>query len=240
MTITEAFLQWAVDHEHTFRTLAAMATIIFGALSCTLGVVGARIYELYRRRQQVKEYRRMENPGVAVVEAHALTKGDDGAIQLNVISWGGKHGFTDLFHDPVLESKLEKIARRREGFLHLEHPGQLMVMDALQETITGNDASANLDSLKGRPTHVDEVVMCPITWPGLREAHLIRVIIIDKSWMNALCDESVIEEILATRSRYQHRTKWLHQIALQWQEEQAKSEEEACMRLVKIESQRFK
>jgi hypothetical protein len=233
MQFTLKLLEWAEDHVRLFQVITGLTAV----LSFFLGVAWGRISSFRKWRRLREEYRNMENPGVVVTEAHVLRRQPDGSIMLDVISWGGKRTLVDLLHDPILEEKAQATARRHEGFLIMEARDQLLVMDGLQEEITGNDSSANLDVIKGRRVNTDSVIMCPVTWPGLRAATMIRNVIVDVEWMDELCDPAVIERIQATRPRYQHRNKWLHEIALRWQEEKNKSEEEACMRLVEIESQ---
>jgi len=233
---TRQVLDWGETHVHLFQFFASLAGI---GTFATGGFVTWLIL-LTRHRQALREYRSLENPGVVVVEAHVLKENEDNTISLDVVSWGGKHTFTGLLHDQVLEKKLGKVARLREGFIRLEQPGQLLFMDGLQTEVVGNDSSANLDALKGRPTNEDWAIMCPVTWPGLRAAHLIRIVIIDEDWMDRLCDPDVISRIKSLRPRYQHRSEWLYKIALAWREERYKSEEEASMRRVKFDSQRLK
>lgn len=235
-TATRDLLEFAENHVRLFQVFAALAGI---GTFASGGFVTWTVW-FWRRRRERREYRAMENPGVVVFEAHVLRQRGDGDIELDVVSWGGKHTLAQLFHDTILEQNIEKASRHKEGFLCLEQPGQLLMMEGLVEAITGNDSSANLDSLKGRAANADEVLLCPVTWKGLRAAHLVRIVILDTAWLVKLTEPTLIKRIKAKKSRYQYRVEWLRQIVLRWQEEKGKPEDEACMRIVEITSQRIK
>lgn len=226
MTYTQELLQLFEEHVRAFQALAAILSIV----SFLFGFLVLRVYVLREKLRRLREHRQLENPGVVVVEAHVL-EGDphEGPIILSVVSWGGKHTLESILHDPILEKQIEKVAAARGGFVQLSQPGQLLFMVGLQEIITGNDPLANIERLKGRKKGGDEVIMCPVTWPGLREAHLIRVVIIDHAWIEHLAEPSVIARIGIGDPRHQGRPEWLHRIALQWAEEQKKPYEVACI-----------
>ena len=223
MTFMDWLIQLAEEHVRVFQTLAAIVAILY---TCSLILVG-RFFAFLEMRRLIHAYKKLENKGVIVFEGHELCADPDnpdrGDIRLKVTSWGGKHTLTELLHNTILEKMVTKNAEKREGFLRVEEPGQKLLMIALEEALTGNDPKTNMERLKGVRRDKNNVIVCPVTWPGTREAHLIRVIVIDIEWIKRLKDPKVIKRIKAYDPRHERRAEWLHQIATQWDTEQEKA-----------------
>ena len=162
----------------------------------------------------------------------------DGSIRLEVDQWGPKHAVSVFFHDAVLEQEVRKVANKRDGFVFIPHPGQLLMMASLRDAITGNDWTANPAALKGRAVEEDQIIFAPISWPGIRESYLLRIVIFDSDWVERLADAALIDRVVAVDPVYQYRTKWLHEIALAWPRERQKKKEDAAIWQVPIRSAR--
>ena len=121
----------------------------------------------------------------------------DGSIRLEVDQWGPKHAVSVFFHDSVLEQEVRKVANKRDGFVLIPHPGQLLMMASLRDAITGNDWTANPAALKGRAVEEDQIIFAPISWPGMRESYLLRIVIFDADWVERLADAALIDRIVA-------------------------------------------
>ncbi len=221
----ETLLDFAELHVRLFQAIAAVVSILIGGCGFLIGRY-FRFRDEQRRRQA---HNRLENHGVVVFEAHNLIMNPIGSIDLKVVSWGGKYTLSQLFHDPLLEAKIRETASRREGFLTLPQPSHKLMMIGMSEAIDGNDYERNVAHIKGRERTYDDVLVCPVTWSGTREAHLIRVIIIDPDWMEILAQPSVVERIRTSDPRHVRRSKWLHDIAIRWQTEQHVPWETACI-----------
>ena len=234
MTFMDWLIQLAEEHVRVFQALAAIVAILFTLCGFLVGQCSAYLHA----RRLIRAHKKLENEGVVVFEGHELCADPDqpdrGDIRLKVTSWGGKHTLTELLHDTILEREVAKIARRREGFLRVEEPGQKLLMIALEEALTGNDPKTNMERLKGTRRDKNNVIVCPVTWPGTREAHLIRVIVIDIDWIKRLKDPKVIKRIKAYDPRHERRAEWLYQIAIQWDVEQEKPWESRCIWPIRI------
>jgi len=232
MTLSDWITMLAEEHTRSFLQALAAILAIVGAL---FGFVIGRISAFRAARRIIRAHKELENSGIVVFEAHELyIDPEDGGIRLKISSWGGKHTLTELLHDPILEAGVVTIARKREGFLRIEESVQKLLMIAFEEAITGNDPVTNLNRLKGRRHEEDEVIMCPVTWPGTREAHLIRVVLIDTVWIERLADPAIVAKIRVTDPRHEQRPQWLHNIAIQWKKEQRKPWEVACIWNIEI------
>ena len=133
---------------------------------------------------------------------------------------------------------MEKVAKRRDGLVLIPKPGQLLMMASLRDAITGNDWTANPAALKGRAVEEDHVLVAPVSWPGMRETFLLRVVIFDADWVERLGDPAIVARIVAVDPSYQYRAQWLHEIALAWPRESQKTKDDATIWLVSIRSAR--
>lgn len=225
-------LAWAEDHVRLFQALSAIIAILIGGGGF---VLGWSLRQLKAKRER-QNYFRLVNEQQVVFEGHILTAMPDGTIRLAVDPWGSKHTLSYIFNDLVLEREVRKVAKKREGLLLLPKPGQFLMMTCLRDTIIGNDWSANPAALKGRPVQEDQIIFAPVSWRGLREAYLIRVIIVDPDWMEKLRDPETVSRIVAADPAHQYRARWLHDIAQCWVEECSKKREEAAIWQVPIRS----
>ncbi|MFZ2108214.1 MAG: hypothetical protein WAV18_23020, partial [Roseiarcus sp.] len=100
------------------------------------------------------------------------------------------------------------------------------------------DWTANLASLKGRAVDEDQIIFAPISWPGMRESFLLRIVVFDADWVERLSDAAVIDRIVAVDPSLQYRARWLHDIALAWPQERQKKMEHAAIWQVPIRSAR--
>ena len=125
------------------------------------------------------------------------------------------------------------------GLVLIPKPGQLLMMASLRDAITGNDWTANPAALKGRAVEEDQVIIAPVSWPGMRETFLLRVVIFDADWVERLGDPAIVARIVAVDPSYQYRAQWLHEIALAWPRESQKTKDEATIWLVSIRSARL-
>ena len=232
MTFTQWLLDWAEDHVRLFQFLAALTTI----LAFFAGFLWARVIHVRDKRRIAQEYRKLENPHVLVIEGHYLRASDDGHnIVLEIESWGGQLPLP-VFNDAVLQENLESAARKRAGFIRLDPQGQCLLRMGVRDLMTGNDWASNHAALSGRPVHKSLAIACPVTWPGVRDAHLIRVIVVDAEWIERLADNVMAERVVAADPHYQYRVKWLHDIAQAWQQEKHKDPNDACMWCVTLRS----
>jgi hypothetical protein len=223
---------WAEDHVRLFQAISAIVAVLIGGGGFILGWVIRHI----RANRERENYRGLVNDQQIVFEAHVLTGMPDGTIRLDVDPWGPKHSLSYVFNDLVLEREVRKVAKKRAGLMLIPEPGQFLMMASLRDAIVGNDWTANPAALKGRPVEEDQIIFAPISWPGIREARLLRVIIIDPDWIARLRDRAVIGRITASDSYYQYRAQWLHDIAHAWTEERQKKREEATIWQVPIRS----
>jgi hypothetical protein len=236
--VTDTFASifaWAEDHVRLFQLASALIAIAIGGGGFFLGW----ILRQQRARRERQNYRSLVNDQQIVFEAHLLREMQDGAIRLEVDHWGLTHSVSALFHDPVLEREVTKVARKRDGLVLIPKPGQLLMMASLRDAITGNDWTANPASLKGRAVEEDQVIIAPVSWPGLRENFLLRVVVLDADWVERLGDPAVVARIVAVDPSYQYRTQWLHEIALAWPQERQKTKDEATIWQVAIRSARW-
>ena len=226
--------EWAEDHVRLFQVASALVAITIGGGGFLLGW-------LLRQRRTLRErqnYRSLVLDQQIVFEAHILREATDGSIRLEVDQWGPKHAVSAFFHDSVLEREVRKVANKRDGFVLIPHPGQLLMMASLRDAITGNDWTANPAALKGRAVEEDQIIFAPISWPGIRESYLLRIVIFDSDWVERLADAALIDRVVAVDPVYQYRTKWLHEIALAWPRERQKKKEDAAIWQVPIRSAR--
>jgi hypothetical protein len=225
MTFTQWLLDWAENHVPVFQFLAALITIsVFFA-----GFLWARVIHVRDKRRIAQEYRELENPDVLVIEGHYLRASDDGrAIVLEIEAWGGQLPLS-VFNDSVLQKNLESAARKRSGFIRLDQQGQYLLRAGVRDLMTGNDWASNHAALSGRPVHKSLAIACPVTWPGVRDAHLIRVLVVDAEWIERLVDDVIANRVVAADPHYQYRVRWLHDIARAWQQEKHKDANDACM-----------
>jgi hypothetical protein len=232
-TLANIFV-WAEDHVRLFQVASALVAIAIGGGGFFLGWILRHQRALRERRN----YRRLVDDQKIVFEAHLLKETPDGAIRLEIEQWGPKHSVSALFHDPVLEREVAKVARKRDGLVLIPKPGQLLMMASLRDAITGNDWTANPAALKGRAVEEDQVIIAPVSWPGMRETFLLRVVIFDADWVERLSDPTIIPRIVAVDPSYQYRTQWLHEIALAWPQERQKTTDDARIWQVQIRSAR--
>jgi hypothetical protein len=223
---------WAEDHVRLFQAISAMLAILIGGGGFVLGWL-LRHTKANREREN---YRELVNDQQIVIEAHVLTDMPDGTIRLDVDPWGPKHSLSYVFNDLMLEREVRKVAKKKDGLMLIPKPGQFLMMTSLRDAIVGNDWTANPAALKGRPVEEDQIIFAPISWPGIRDAQLLRVIIIDPDWIARLIDPNVISGIIAVDDYYQYRAQWLHDIALAWTKERQKDREEATIWQVSIRS----
>lgn len=210
MSITYRLLEWGQDHVHLFQLLSAL--VVLGGAG--IGWFLRHIKAWY----DWKRYKNLESSDRQIVfEAHVLTEMPDGSIRLEVDPWGPKHTLSYVFNDRVLEGEIFRKARARDGMVLLEEPGQFLMMSSLRDAITGNDWTANSDALMGRSVNVDHIAFSPVSWPGVREAHLIRVVITNPAWLERLWDPEVVLRIKAVDPYYRYRKRWLHEIGRAWQ-----------------------
>ena len=229
-----AISAWAEDHVRLFQVASALVAIAIGGGGFVLGW-------LLRHRKSLRDrqnYRSLVLDQQIVFEAHILRETTDGSIRLEVDQWGPKHPVAVFFHDPVLEQEVRKVASKRDGFVFIQQPGQLLMMASFRDAITGNDWTANPAALKGRAVEEDQIVFAPISWPGTRETYLLRVVIFDADWLERLVDAAIFARIVAVDPAYQYRAKWLHEIALAWPKERQKKREDAAIWQVPIRSAR--
>jgi len=229
---TLLILGWAEDHVRLFQALSAIVAILIGVG----GIMFGWFLRHHKAKREWKNYLRLENDQQIVFESHVLSEMPDGMIRLEVDPWGPKHSLSYIFNDLTLEREVSKIAKKRDGLMFIPKPGQFLMMSSLRDAITGNDWTANPAALKGRAVEEDQIIFAPVSWPGTREAHLARVVIIDPDWMERLCDPAVVIRITAVDTYYQYRAQWLHYIALAWIEEQQKKREDATIWQVPIRS----
>ena len=230
-TLTAIFA-WSEEHVRLFQVAAALVAI-------TIGFGGFVLGWLLRHRKTLRDrqnYRGLVLDQQIVFEAHILRETTDGPIRLEVDQWGPKHAVAAFFHDAVLEREVRKVANKRDGFLLIPHPGQLLMMASLRDAITGNDWTANPAALKGRAVEEDQIIFAPISWPGTRESYLLRVVIFDADWVERLSDAAIFARIVAADPAYQYRAKWLHEIALAWRQERQKKMENAAIWQIAIRS----
>jgi hypothetical protein len=225
---------WAEDHVRLFQALSAIVAILIGGGGFVLGWS----FRQLRAKRERESYLRLENDQQIVFEAHVLREMADGTICLAVDPWGPKHSLSYVFNDLMLEREVRKVCKKKTGLMLLPQPGQFLMMSSLRDAVAGNDWSANPAALKNRPTVEDQILFAPVSWPGRREAHLVRVIVIDPDWMERLRDPAVIGRIAAVDAHYQYRVQWLADIAAAWPQEQRKTREEATIWQVPIRSAR--
>ncbi len=225
---------WAEDHVRLFQAASALVAIAIGGGGFLLGW----LVRHQRERRERRNYRSLVNDQKIVFEAHLLRETPDGAIRLEIDQWGPKHSVSALFHDPVLEREVTKVARKRDGLVLIPRPGQLLMMASLRDAITGNDWTANPAALKGRAVEEDQVILAPVSWPGLRETFLLRVVIFDADWVERLSDPKIVARIVSVDPSYQYRTQWLHEIALAWPRERLKTKDDAMIWQAPIRSAR--
>ncbi len=223
---------WAEEHVRLFQAISAVVAVLIGVGGFLLGWFLGH----FRAKRERKNYLRLENDQQIVFEGHVLTEMPDATIRLEVDPWGPKHSLSYVFNDSMLEREVRTVAKKRDGLMLVPKPGQFLMMSSLRDAIIGNDWMANPAALKGRPVEEDQIIFAPVSWPGTREAHLVRVIIIDPDWMERLRDPAVICQIVAADTYYQYRAQWLHDIALVWAEERQKNREEATIWQVPIRS----
>ncbi|MGO9683704.1 MAG: hypothetical protein ACLPTZ_14170 [Beijerinckiaceae bacterium] len=223
---------WAEEHVRLFQAMSAIVAVLIGVGGFAFGW----FLRHFRAKRERKSYLKLENDQQIEFEGHVLTGMPDGTIRLEVDPWGPKHTLSYVFNDPMLEQEVRRVAKKRDGLMLIPKPGQFLMMTSLRDAIVGNDWTANPAALKGRPVEEEQIIFAPVSWPGLREAHLVRVIIIDPDWMERLRDPAVISRIVAADTYYQHRAQWLHDIALAWAEERQKQREEATIWQVPIRS----
>jgi hypothetical protein len=234
VSLTQLFLDWAEDNIRLFRILALLAPIG----SFLFGAAGTHLWHMWRARKYRKDYRKLENPDVLVVEGHYLREQNDGStILLEIEAWGKQHPLS-VFNDPVLATGLEAQARRCSGFIRLDEQGQYLLRCGLRDLITGNDWASNHAALAGRPVHKSSAIICPVTWPpsGVRDVHLVRVMVIDEGWVERLADRCIIDRIVVADPHYQYRVEWLHNIALNWPTESKLPLNRACMWKITLRS----
>lgn len=184
---------------------------------------------------KIRNHKRHEQHSVVVFEAHILREKDNGSISLRVTSLDCKRRLADITMDALLDKLIEKEARKRKGFLRLlSTKAQRSMMLDLRTEIDGNDVGKTIARLMGRVNGEDIALMCPFTLPGNREAHMIRVILVNEKWLERLCDPEIINRVVAKDAMHQYRVAWLHMVALEWQKEQQKPWEERCMWLVSL------
>ena len=227
---------WAEEHVRLFQVASALVAIAIGGGGFVLGW-------LLRHRRSLRDrqnYRSLVLDQQIAFEAHLLRETTDGSIQLEVDQWGPKHAVTVFFHDAVLEQEVRKVANKRDGLVLIPQPGQLLMMASLRDAITGNDWTANPAALKGRAVEEDQIIFAPISWPGMRESFLLRIVVFDADWVERLSDAAVIDRIVAVDPSLQYRSKWLHDIALAWPQERQKKMEHAAIWQVPIRSARHR
>jgi hypothetical protein len=223
---------FAEEHVRLFQALSAIVAVLIGLGGFLLGW----FLRHFKAKRERKNYLRLENDQQIVFEGHVLTEMPDGTIRLEVDPWGPKHSLSYVFNDLMLEREVRTVAKKRDGLMLIPKPGQFLMMTSLRDAIIGNDWTANPAALKGRPVEEDQIIVAPVSWPGTREAHLVRVIIIDPDWMQRLRDPAAVSKIVAADTYYQYRAQWLHDIALAWVEERQKKREEATIWQVPIRS----
>jgi hypothetical protein len=221
---------WAEDHVRLFQAASATVAIVIGGG----GFLAGWCFRQLQANQERKNYLGLINDQQIAFEAHVLAQMPDGTIRLDVDPWGPKQSLNYVLNDRVLEREVRKVAKKREGLIFIPKPGQFLMMTSLRDAIIGNDWTANPAALKGHRVDEDLIIFAPVSWPGMRESLLIRVIIIDPAWLGRLADPAVLGRIKAADSFYQYRARWLHAIACAWPQEQQKSREDAAIWQVSI------
>ena len=223
---------WAEDHVRLFQAFSAIVAILIGGGGFVLGWS----FRQLKAKRERESYLRLENDQQIVFEAHVLSEMADGTIRLAVDPWGPKHSLSYVFNDLMLEREVRKIAKKRAGLMLIPQPGQFLMMSSLRDAVAGNDWTANPAALKNRPTVEDQIIFAPVSWPGMQEAHLVRVIVIDPDWMERLRDPVTLGRVAAADAHYQYRVRWIADIAHAWVKEQHKNREEATIWQVPIRS----
>jgi hypothetical protein len=225
---------WAEDHVRLFQAASATVAILIGGG----GFLAGWFFRHAKANRERKNYIGLLNEQQIVFEGHVLSEMQDGTILLEIDPWGPKHSLSYVFNDPVLENEVRKVAKKREGLVLIPKPGHFLMMTSLRDATVGNDWTANPAALKGRAVEQDQIVIAPVSWPGMRESLMIRVVIVCPDWLERLADPAILDRIKAADSFYQYRVQWLHDIACAWPQERKKPREEAAIWQVPIRSAR--
>jgi hypothetical protein len=215
------FFGLEITGDHARLILPAIGGAIGGAMAMA-GFIAGRWSQ---HRSRIRFRREDLVTSSIVIEMYGIKTRPHGSDMLHIVSQGSSSSMESFFSNPDLVRHIKREAVKHPGLLRLPSPvAHRMMMDEGKDMITGLDAKANMDFVRGRLTQDDETLFGFAAYAehendrnGLHDqvARLV-LMVVSPALVERLANPDYVNRLCVAHSGYRPRCERLRDFAREW------------------------